>query len=106
MVIDRGINAPLWEEVARGLWDDKPQFLVKPPRYVTHGSRGIREVEAVRSGVLTVKALRDLPRPGRDAGSAPHLPLERQRSCSRSSGRPSLSFRLIRYAVTSSTPSG
>jgi hypothetical protein len=35
VVIDRGINAPLWEDVARGMWDDKPQFLVKPPRYVT-----------------------------------------------------------------------
>lgn len=35
VVIDRGINAPLWEEVARGVWDGKPQFLVKPPRYVT-----------------------------------------------------------------------
>jgi len=35
VVIDRGINAPLWEEVARGLWDGKPQFLVKPPRWTT-----------------------------------------------------------------------
>jgi len=35
VVIDRGINAPLWEDVSRGLWDRKPQFLVKPPRYVT-----------------------------------------------------------------------
>ena len=35
VVMDRGINAPLWEEVARGKWDGKPQFLVKPPRYVT-----------------------------------------------------------------------
>lgn len=35
VVIDRGINAPLWEAVARGMWDGKPQFLVKPPRYVT-----------------------------------------------------------------------
>ncbi len=35
VVIDRGINAPLWEDVARGMWDQKPQFLVKPPRYVT-----------------------------------------------------------------------
>jgi len=35
VVIDRGINAPLWADVARGLWDSKPQFLVKPPRYVT-----------------------------------------------------------------------
>ena len=35
IVIDRGINAPLWEEVSRGLWDSKQQFLVKPPYYVT-----------------------------------------------------------------------
>jgi hypothetical protein len=35
VVIDRGINAPLWEDIARGVWDQKPQFLVKPPRYVT-----------------------------------------------------------------------
>ena len=35
VVIDRGINAPLWADVARGIWDGKPQFLVKPPRYVT-----------------------------------------------------------------------
>jgi len=35
VVIDRGINAPLWQDVSRGLWDQKPQFLVKPPRYVT-----------------------------------------------------------------------
>jgi hypothetical protein len=35
VVIDQGINAPLWEDVARGVWDQKPQFLVKPPRYVT-----------------------------------------------------------------------
>lgn len=35
VVIDRGITAPLWEDVARGLWDEKPHFLVTPPRYVT-----------------------------------------------------------------------
>jgi len=35
VVIDRGINAPLWKGVSRGLWDHKPQFLVQPPRYVT-----------------------------------------------------------------------
>lgn len=35
IVIDRGMSAPLWEDVARGLWDQKPQFLVKPPVYVT-----------------------------------------------------------------------
>jgi len=35
IVIDRGINAPLFDDLARGVWDGKPQFLVKPPRYVT-----------------------------------------------------------------------
>jgi hypothetical protein len=35
LVVDRGINAPLWAGVAQGLWDTKPQFLVKPPRYMT-----------------------------------------------------------------------
>jgi hypothetical protein len=35
LVIDRGINTPLWEGIARGLWDTKPHFPVKPPRYVT-----------------------------------------------------------------------
>jgi len=35
VVIDRGINAPLWADVSRGLWDGRPQFLVKPPVYVT-----------------------------------------------------------------------
>jgi hypothetical protein len=35
VVIDRGINAPMWEDIARGMWDHKPQFLVKPPNYVT-----------------------------------------------------------------------
>ena len=35
VVIDQGINGPLWEDVARGMWDQKPQFLVKPPVYVT-----------------------------------------------------------------------
>lgn len=35
VVIDRGINAPLWQEVSLGMWDGKPQFLVKPPVYAT-----------------------------------------------------------------------
>ncbi len=35
LLIDRGINAPLWADVARGIWDSKPQFLIQPPRYVT-----------------------------------------------------------------------
>lgn len=35
LLIDRGINVPLWEDVARGLWDRKPQFTIKPPSYLT-----------------------------------------------------------------------
>jgi molybdopterin-guanine dinucleotide biosynthesis protein len=35
LVIDRGINVPLWQDVARGLWDGKPQFAIRPPGYVT-----------------------------------------------------------------------
>jgi hypothetical protein len=35
VVIDSGINVPLWEDVAKGIWDHKPQFLVTPPVYVT-----------------------------------------------------------------------
>jgi hypothetical protein len=50
IVIDRGINAPMWAEVARGMWDGKPQFLVKPPRFVT-----AEVVEFVR-GRLAVSA--------------------------------------------------
>ena len=35
VVIDRGIRAPLWEDVVLGMWEAKRRFLVKPPRYVT-----------------------------------------------------------------------
>lgn len=35
VVIDRGMNVPLWEAVARGVWDHKPRFVVEPPNYVT-----------------------------------------------------------------------
>jgi hypothetical protein len=35
LILDRGINAPLWDDISRGLWDAKPQFPVTPPRYVT-----------------------------------------------------------------------
>jgi len=35
LVVDRGLNSPLWDDVSRGLWDHKPRFLVKPPSYVT-----------------------------------------------------------------------
>jgi len=34
LVIDRGINVPLWEDLAHGLWDHTPRFAVKPPNYV------------------------------------------------------------------------
>ena len=51
VVIDRGINAPLWEEIARGQWDSKPRFLVKPPRYVT-----AEVLEFVRAKISVVPA--------------------------------------------------
>ena len=35
VVVDRGINAPLWAEVGREMWAGKPQFLVTPPKWVT-----------------------------------------------------------------------
>ena len=35
IIVDSGINVPVWKEVSRGLWDSKPQFVVKPPYYVT-----------------------------------------------------------------------
>ena len=35
IIVDSGINVPMWEEVSRGLWDSKKQFVVKPPYYVT-----------------------------------------------------------------------
>ena len=44
VVVDRGINAPLWADVARGMWDTKPQFLVTPPKYAS-----AEVVEFVRS---------------------------------------------------------
>jgi hypothetical protein len=40
VVIDRGINAPMWDDIARGMWDQKPQFLVKPPNYATSAVTG------------------------------------------------------------------
>ena len=35
IVVDTGINVPLWKNVSRGLWHKKRQFLAKPPRYCT-----------------------------------------------------------------------
>jgi hypothetical protein len=40
VVIDRGISGPMWEAVACGTWDRKPQFLVTPPDYVTDALTG------------------------------------------------------------------
>lgn len=34
IIIDSGINVPLWKHVSRGLWDRKRQFVVQPPQYV------------------------------------------------------------------------
>jgi hypothetical protein len=41
LMIDRGINAPVWEHVSSGLWEGKPRFLVKPPNYVTAEVAGL-----------------------------------------------------------------
>ena len=35
VIVDAGINVPLWQDVARGLWDTKPHFPARPPRYVS-----------------------------------------------------------------------
>jgi hypothetical protein len=35
VIVDSGINAPLWAGVAEGLWDRKPHFLVTPPKYAS-----------------------------------------------------------------------
>lgn len=40
VVVDHGINEPMWREVSRGMWDGKPQFLVKPPVYATPAVTG------------------------------------------------------------------
>jgi len=35
IVVDSGINVPMWESVSKGLWDNKKQFVVQAPYYVT-----------------------------------------------------------------------
>jgi hypothetical protein len=35
VTIERDIAEPLWNGVARGSWDGKPRFPVRPPQYVT-----------------------------------------------------------------------
>jgi len=51
VVVDRGFNAPLWQDISRGMWDHKPQFLVNPPNYVTSAVTGF-----VRSRLSTLSA--------------------------------------------------
>jgi len=34
IVIDKGLNVPVLQGIAESIWDDKPQFPVKPPLYV------------------------------------------------------------------------
>lgn len=61
VVIDRGINGPLWEHVAAGIWDRRPQFLVKPPRYVTAEVAAF--VRGARKSPKTGEAARSHDRP-------------------------------------------
>lgn len=35
LVVDSGINVPVWEGVARGIWDGKPQFPISAPEYLS-----------------------------------------------------------------------
>jgi len=34
LVVDKGINVPLWDDIAKGLREETPRFPVKPPAYV------------------------------------------------------------------------
>jgi len=61
VVIDRGLNLPLWADVAKGVWDQKPQFAVAPPDYVTTAlARFVKSRSAAsgNSGVKTSTRLR------------------------------------------------
>ena len=50
VVVDSGINVPLWKGVSRGLWDRQRQFVVRPPQYVTPAMRSfLRERFSVAS---------------------------------------------------------
>ena len=64
LVIDRGINLPLWEDVARGLWDGKPRFAVAPPNYITPEVLGFvrsRLDSGAPAGVAAKQTTRSLP---------------------------------------------
>jgi len=61
VVIDRGLNVPLWDEIAKGAWDRKPRFVVTPPDYVpTALTRFVKSrfPAAVVSGAKTSTRLR------------------------------------------------
>jgi hypothetical protein len=34
LVVDQGLNVPLWEEVVKGAWENTPRIPIKPPAYV------------------------------------------------------------------------
>lgn len=54
VAIDRGLDAPVWKNVARGDWGGKPRFPVKPPNYVTRAMlefvRGSANYASTKSG--------------------------------------------------------
>lgn len=33
VVVDQGMEAPVWETIVEGVWEGKPRFAVKPPKY-------------------------------------------------------------------------
>ncbi len=35
VTIDHGLEAPVWTDVPRGVWEAKPRFPVQPPSYIT-----------------------------------------------------------------------
>ncbi|MBZ5581962.1 MAG: hypothetical protein LAQ30_07095 [Acidobacteriia bacterium] len=43
VVIDRGLRTPVWKDLARGRWDGRPRFPVKPPNYATAALCGFVE---------------------------------------------------------------
>src|SRR5580698_4282067 len=69
VVVDQGINGPLWEDVARGMWDSKPQFLVKPPVYVTPAVADFVRVK-LSDAALSSSDIRSSERPSADIPSS------------------------------------
>jgi hypothetical protein len=65
VIIDRGLNVPLWRDVARGVWDAKPHFAVTPPVYVTPAV-----VEFVRGKLPAQSSATRSPRSPRNSSTA------------------------------------